>query len=137
MHENAPGDPNGLSSLQFCRFDNPRCYFTPQGHALPFDYDSLAFGVTALDTFDQTLYCIMYNKLVGMPSYTLFGVKRTSDLASELTVPMMGEFSIFIDYPALQYYKWPDRLVGVTSLEFSPKNVAKVSDFATSNSIVT
>ena len=72
---NDPADfEGGVPVVQFCKATNPSCQFKPVGHILPYDYNSVAFGTVAFDSFDQTIYMILYSSDVGPASYTLFGI---------------------------------------------------------------
>lgn len=125
VHENNPADADaGASTLQFCSETNTGCEFGPAVIAsLPHDYDALAYQATAFDTLNQVFYCVLYSTDDPENSKTLFAIQRQTDPSSFYTRPAMGEFSVSIHFENMQYYKWPERLVGITSLELSPKLV--------------
>ncbi|QDZ21292.1 hypothetical protein A3770_05p38100 [Chloropicon primus] len=124
-HENNLSDTEaGQSVLQFCSAMNAGCEFKPPVFAsLPHDYDALAYQATAFDTLNQVFYCVLYNSESPETSKTLFAVKRQTDAASSFTRPGSGEFSVSIVFEQMQYYKWPERLQAISSLELSPKLV--------------
>ena len=125
VHENNPLDPDaGDSIVQFCSASNAACKYPPPAYAsLPYDYDNVAFQTTAFDTYNQVFYCVLSSSDDAMNSRTLFGIKRATDSASSFTRPADGEFSVTIDFESFEYYKLPDRIVTVTALELSPKEV--------------
>ena len=124
-HANDPADTDaGQSALQFCSASNPACEFGPPVFAsLPHDYDGLAYQATAFDTLNQVFYCVLYSSSDPEASKTLFAIKRETDAASFYTRPGEGKFSVSLNFEQMQYYKWPERLQSISSLELSPKLV--------------
>ena len=122
-HANDPADA-GQSVLQFCSSTNAGCLFGPSALAsLPYDYDRLAYQATAFDTLNQVFYCVLYSSDNPDASKTLFAIKSETDPASFYTRPAEGKFSVSVKFEEMQYYKWPERLQAISSLELSPKLV--------------
>eukprot|EP00232_Nephroselmis_pyriformis_P018883 CAMPEP_0182889404 /NCGR_PEP_ID=MMETSP0034_2-20130328/22012_1 /TAXON_ID=156128 /ORGANISM="Nephroselmis pyriformis, Strain CCMP717" /LENGTH=1919 /DNA_ID=CAMNT_0025022893 /DNA_START=131 /DNA_END=5887 /DNA_ORIENTATION=+ len=117
-------DPrHGRQTVSFCK----ECPDAPQGITLPYDYDSMAFSASTVDSYDQTFYCVLYDSSVGVSSQTLFGIRRPTNLTDPLyTIPDQGIWNISIDWGSFQMYQWPPELLAVSKLEFNPKDVAKI-----------
>ena len=85
---------------------------SPPPKKLPYDYTSVAYGASAVDTLNSTYYYILSN-----PSYagseTLFAVRRAVFLSSgddftgqgRISSPSTGQFVIELQAAALFWYK--------------------------------
>lgn len=78
--------------------------------------------MTAWDQLDQTLWFVLWNPRVGDQSRTLFGVPRKTSSNTDDINPDIGKWNIAVSFDQrFQYYKFPERILGVTAMKFSPR----------------
>ena len=98
--------------------------------ALKYDYTAVAYGASAFDTLNQTMYVVLSNPMYP-GSETLFSIRRYTFLSvtddptgqGRISFPLAGIWDVEIQTAAFYAWKFPYRLWTVASMKLAPKQV--------------